>query len=156
MARRPRDLRATSFLTLEGGTPVVDRFGQPVGSVEEVVLNRPEAFFDGVIVRTPAGRRFIDAPEVRRISRGAVTLGIAADEVLDPASRAVGPKGAPVARGGRTVVTEADRDAAIGALKRAYVREDLTLEELADGVAIAHEAETFEELDGALRDIDLD
>jgi len=53
-----------SYLTLEPGTPVVDRFGEAVGAVERV-LTLTGPFFDGIIVKTRAGSRFVDAPEVR-------------------------------------------------------------------------------------------
>jgi hypothetical protein len=141
-----------SFLTLERGTSVLDRFGRLVGAVQDVLLHE-DGGFDGIIVRTRAGKRFIDAPEVRRISRGAVTLGITVAEVERPAADRPGRLGAPAARYGRTDVTEADRDAVIDALKRAYVRDDLTTEELGERVAIAHLAETLDHLDEVLADL---
>jgi hypothetical protein len=143
------DLRPTSFLTLERGTAVVDRFGRAVGDVHRVLLHEDGAF-DGMVVRTGAGKRFVDAPEVRRISGGAVTLGITLDEVERPAAEGQHRYGIPAARYGRTAVTEADRDAVIDALKRAYVRDELTADELGERVAIAHDAQTLDELDGAL------
>jgi Domain of unknown function (DUF1707) len=139
----------TSFLTLNPGTSVVDRFGQPVGEVERVLLFE-NGGFDGIIVRTRAGRRFVDAPEVRRISGGAVTLGVAVVDVERPAENARRVHGAPMARHDRTEVTEADRDAAVDALKSAFVADELTTDDLAERVAIAHLAETFDELDAAL------
>jgi hypothetical protein len=42
---------------------------------------------------------------------------------------------------------------AIDCLERAYVRDDLTTDELADRVAIAHWAEAFEELDAAIANV---
>lgn len=63
-----------SYLTLENGTAILDRFGYPVGEVGRVLL-LDGGGFDGIIVRTASGR-FVDAPEVRRISADAVTLGI--------------------------------------------------------------------------------
>jgi Domain of unknown function (DUF1707) len=141
-----------SFLTLEPGTPVVDRFGRPAGDVRRVLLHE-DGGFDGIIVRTPAGKRFVDAPEVRRISRGAVTLGITVDELEHPAVDRRGRYGVPAARQDRTEVTEADRDAVIDALKQAYVRDDLTTEELGERVAIAHLAETLDRLDAVLSDL---
>jgi hypothetical protein len=35
---RQTDSQPASFLTLEPGTPVVDRFGRPAGEVERVLL----------------------------------------------------------------------------------------------------------------------
>jgi Domain of unknown function (DUF1707) len=146
--------RAVSFLTLEPGTRVVDRFGRPVGNIECVLLHEDGAF-DGVIVRTVAGRRFVDAPEVRRISHGAVTLGTTVGEVNCPAADGEHRQGAPAARYDRTEVTEADRDAAIDVLKRAYVKDDLSIEQLGERVAIAHVADTLDQLDGALNGLDV-
>ncbi len=61
----------------------------------------------------------------------------------------------PEARYDRTDVTEADRDEVIDCLKRAYVRDELTTEDLAERVGIAHLAQTLDELDGALADLDV-
>jgi len=143
----------TSFLTLERGTPVVDRFGRPVGEVGRCLL-LGDGGFDGLVVRTEAGDRFVDAPEVRRISDGAVTLGSTVDEVLEPAGdRRVG--GVPAARYGRTHVTENDRDAVVEALKRAYIEDELvTTDDLAERVGIAHTAESLEQLERALSGLD--
>jgi uncharacterized protein DUF1707 len=47
-------------------------------------------------------------------------------------------------------VTEADRDATIDALKAAFVADDLTADDLGERVAIAHLAETLDQLDAAL------
>jgi hypothetical protein len=138
---------AASFLSLRPDTPVVDRFGRPVGSVHRVLLHG-DGSFDGVVVRTRAGLRFVDAPEVRRISRGTVNLGSTLDEVEQVGTGA--RDGVPAARYGRSRLTEADRDAAIEALKQAYVRDEVGIDELAGRVATAHIAETLEELDAAL------
>jgi hypothetical protein len=141
-----------SFMTLEEGTGVVDRFGQPVGEVKRVLL-LPGGGFDGLIVSTRVGRRFVDAPEVRRIAGGAVTLGITVADVECPAEGRPRVDGVPEARYDRTDVTEADRDEVIATLKRAYVDDDLTVDQLADRVATAHLAETLQELDAAVGDL---
>ena len=143
------DTWPASFLTLQRGTAVVDRFGRPVGEVERVLV-LDGGGFDGIVVGTAAGRRFVDAPEVRRISRGAVTLGVTADDVEHPGVNPVRIYGIPQARYERVHATEADRDSAIEGLKRAYVRDELTTDELGERVSIAHLAETLDELDAAL------
>jgi hypothetical protein len=129
----------------------VDRFGSPVGTVQQVLLLE-DGGFDGMIVRTRVGARFVDAPEVRRISQGAVTLGITVGDVEHPGG-SPSRYGVPAARHDRTDVTEADRDAAIDSLKRAFVRDELTTEELGDRVAVAHVAETLTQLDAVLADL---
>ena len=143
----------TSFLTLEAGTAVVDRFGAPVGDVDRVLLLE-DGGFDGIIVRTRTGKRFVDAPEVRRISQGAVTLGVTVADVECPPAETRQTYGIPTARHDRSEVTEADRDEVIDSLKRAYVADVLTTDELGDRVAIAHLAETLDELDAALAGCD--
>jgi hypothetical protein len=141
-----------SYLTLEKGSPVVDRFGTTVGPVENVLLHG-DGSFDGVVVATPLGTRFVDAPEVRRIFQGCVVLGITHDQVLDPgATRRYGHR---LARPGRDTITEADRDAVIECLKRAFVRDEIEVEELAELVAVAHSADNLEDLDAALGRIEV-
>jgi hypothetical protein len=118
-----------SYLTLERGAPVVDRFGAPVGRVERVLtLSGP--FFDGLIVSTRAGSRFVDAPEVRRIQTNMVELSITCADCEAPGLTS--PVGVPAARWGRTESTETDRREAIEALKYAYVHDRLTAHELGD------------------------
>lgn len=151
MIGRP-DSRPTSFLTLEPHTPVVDRFGHPLGDVQRIMLHE-DGGFDGLVVRTRAGTRFVDAPEVRRIAGGAVVLGITATDVEQPPLDSGRAHRVPQARHDRVDVTEADRDHAIDALKRSYVRDELTTDELGERVALAHLAETLEELGAALANL---
>jgi hypothetical protein len=47
-----------------------------VGTVHRVLDNAREHIFDGIIIKTPEGRRFVDAPEVVRITLRQVTLSI--------------------------------------------------------------------------------
>jgi hypothetical protein len=143
-------LQPTSYLTLGPGTPTVDRFGRPVGEVSRVLLH-DDGGFDGLVIRTQNGARFVDAPEVRRISADSVTLGIALLDVLTP-DGGQRVAGAPVARHDRVSATEADRDEAIAALKDAFVNDELSVDELGDRVALVHVAETLDELDAAVPD----
>ena len=78
----PDDGYAISYKVLERGTPVVDRDGGAIGTVREVLENKAEHIFDGLVVETKAGRRFVDAPEVARIAERGVTLSVPAAEVL--------------------------------------------------------------------------
>ena len=82
-----------------------------------------------------------------------MTLGIAVADVESPSTDGRRVYGVPEARHDRTEVTEADRDQAIDCLKRAYVRDELTTDQLAERVAIAHEARRLEQLDAALDDV---
>ena len=94
---------AISYKVLAAGTPVVDRDGGEVGSVREVLENEAEHIFDGVVLDTAAGQRFVDAPEVARITARVVTLTLDAEGVAglpekDPAG---GPRFRANARGGK-------------------------------------------------------
>jgi hypothetical protein len=68
------DGTAISYKLLERGTPVQASDGTRVGTVDRVLENEREHIFDGIVVRTDAGERFVDAPEVARIAERAVTL----------------------------------------------------------------------------------
>jgi hypothetical protein len=74
---------AISYKVLERGTPVQASDGVDVGTVLEVLENRAEHIFDGIVIETPAGRRFVDAPEVARIAERRVTLAIDAAAVSE-------------------------------------------------------------------------
>jgi hypothetical protein len=94
---------AISYKVLERGTPVTDRDGGEIGTVRQVLENEAEHIFDGLVIDTAGGERFVDAPEVARIAERRVTL------TLDAAGAAALPerdsKGAPTfranTRGGR-------------------------------------------------------
>jgi hypothetical protein len=87
------DEHAISYKLLTPGTSVVTSDGEPAGTVERVLENAAEHIFDGLDLRTPHGPRFVDAPEVARITNVKVELLIGADEVA--ALPEVDPKGAP-------------------------------------------------------------
>ena len=55
--------------------------GVTIGTVAKVLDNAREHIFDGIVVKTENGRRFVDAPEVARITLRQVTLTIDASEV---------------------------------------------------------------------------
>ena len=74
---------AIGYKVLRRGTPVRSADGVEVGTVHEVLDNAREHIFDGIVVSTPAGRRFVDAPEVARITLRRVTLTIDAAEAAE-------------------------------------------------------------------------
>jgi sporulation protein YlmC with PRC-barrel domain len=94
---------AIAYDVLRRGTPVVDKDGTDVGTVHEVLDNAREHIFDGIVVSTPEGRRFVDAPEVARITDQRVTLTIdraAVSALPQPATPT-----AAVAGGAQSLVT---------------------------------------------------
>ena len=78
------------YKLLPRGTPVHTSDGERLGTVYRVQDNAREHIFDGIVVSTPDGRRFVDAPEVARITEKRVTLTIDAEEAkLLPEHRGV-------------------------------------------------------------------
>jgi hypothetical protein len=72
---------AISYSALRRGVTVRAADGTEVGTVVRVQDNVREHIFDGIVVQTRGGKRFVDAPEVAHIAERAVTLTIAAEEV---------------------------------------------------------------------------
>ncbi len=71
------------YKALPRGVPVVTSEGIEIGTVQRVLDNAREHIFDGIVVATRDGRRFVDAPEVARITERRVTLTITAREAQD-------------------------------------------------------------------------
>ncbi|HEX8647443.1 MAG TPA: hypothetical protein VF715_11125 [Thermoleophilaceae bacterium] len=69
-----------AFEALERGVRVESSDGQEVGRVKRVMIVHEKHLFDGIVVRTPAGDRFVDAPEVDEIFERLVTLKIDGEE----------------------------------------------------------------------------
>jgi hypothetical protein len=97
------DGHAVSYNVLARGTPVVASDGAQIGTVREVLDNEREHIFDGLVVDTPAGPRWVDAPEVARIAERRVTLTLTADEAaaLPEEDHARGVEYGADVRGGR-------------------------------------------------------
>jgi hypothetical protein len=135
---------AASFLTLAPKTAVVDRFGNVVGRVERVLVTA-DSYFDGIIVATDVGRRFVDAPEVRSIRESEVVLATVKHDVEHPGEPRV--LGAHAARWGRQHVIPDDREAVIAALKHAFVHDRLDVDQLAHAVEQAHTLDSLDALE---------
>jgi hypothetical protein len=71
------------YQALPRGVPVFSSDGAEVGKVHRVLDNAREHIFDGIVIRTPDGRRFVDAPEVARIAERRVTLTITAAQARE-------------------------------------------------------------------------
>ena len=77
------DGHAISFKVLRRGTPVLSADGVELGKVRRVQEAKRENIFDGIVVDTRNGLRFLDAPEVARIAELAVTATFTAAEADD-------------------------------------------------------------------------
>ena len=71
------------YQALPRGVPVHASDGARVGKVHRVLDNAREHIFDGIVIDTEQGRRFVDAPEVARITLRRVTLTIDAAEAAE-------------------------------------------------------------------------
>jgi hypothetical protein len=70
-----------SYLALTNGTPVVSTAGTEFGTVEHVLQDDALDFFDGLVVRTHEGRRFVDADQVQTITPSRVHTSVEDDQV---------------------------------------------------------------------------
>jgi hypothetical protein len=77
------DGHAIGYKVLRRGTPVRTADGEQIGTVRRVQDNAREHIFDGIVIDTREGRRFVDAPEVARILERAVVLTITAEEARE-------------------------------------------------------------------------
>jgi len=70
----------TSYLAVSRGTPVYSTDGAEIGRVRRVLAVHEKHIFDGIVIRTAAGDRFLDAPEVDRLYERAVTTTLTEEE----------------------------------------------------------------------------
>ena len=100
--------------------------------MHKVLDNAREHIFDGIVIATPGGQRFVDAPEVARITEKRVTLTIDAEEAARlPRARAAGRGIAGSA--GCGALSREDRQ------QRAEL--DLGLGQLGRRIGVAHDAD---------------
>ena len=69
-----------AYTALAEGTTVHSSDGVEVGTVKRVLADEGANLFDGIVVSTSDGDRFVDAPEVGDLYERLVTLKITADE----------------------------------------------------------------------------
>jgi hypothetical protein len=72
-----------SFKALRRGTVVRSSDGIEIGKVRHADEIAREHLFDGIVIDTPDGKRFLDAPEVARIQERAVTATFPASEASE-------------------------------------------------------------------------
>jgi hypothetical protein len=69
-----------AYTVLAEHTPVFTSDGVKLGEVKRVLADESADIFDGLIVDTRDGERFVDAPNVAEIYERAVVLGLSSDE----------------------------------------------------------------------------
>ena len=70
------DEHAIGYQVLPRGTPVEAADGVQVGTFHKALHHGREHLFDGIVLKTEEGKRFVDAPEVARITNRRVILTI--------------------------------------------------------------------------------
>ena len=74
------DGHAISYTALARGTVVRSSDGVELGTVRRVEEEQRANIFDGIVLNTRKGQRFLDAPEVAHIAERAVTTTFPAAE----------------------------------------------------------------------------
>jgi hypothetical protein len=69
-----------SYLVLAAGVPVESSDRVQIGTVKRVLAIPDEDIFDGLILATPQGQRFVDSENVGEIYERAVVLKLSADD----------------------------------------------------------------------------
>lgn len=78
-----------SYLTFPPGTAVLDAAGERIGTVRHVLAAEQQDIFDGLVIDTASGPRFVDAPLIDGLyERGAVLTGEAppAERLPEPSA----------------------------------------------------------------------
>jgi hypothetical protein len=73
--------RPIAYEALAAGTAVHDREGKRIGAVKKVLAVEEEDVFDGLVIETDSGTRFIEAPQIAHIAEHRVDLNLSALEV---------------------------------------------------------------------------
>jgi hypothetical protein len=72
-----------AYTALQPGTPVQTSDGDDFGTVEVVLVDEKVSVFDGIVVQTAEGRRFVDADQVGSIYTTCVRTTLTADQAAD-------------------------------------------------------------------------
>jgi len=69
-----------AYMVLADGTPVYSADGAKLGTVKRVLADNEADIFDGLIVDTREGDRFVDGPNVAELYERAVVLALSSDD----------------------------------------------------------------------------
>ena len=72
-----------AYTALEPGTPVRTSDGSDFASVQAVLVDEKVSVFDGIVVRTTDGTRFVDADHVGSIYTTHVRTTLSAEQAAD-------------------------------------------------------------------------
>jgi uncharacterized protein YrrD len=72
-----------AYTALQPGTPVQTSDGQALGTVRTVLVDEKVSVFDGILVDTAEGARFIDADQIGSIYTSHVRTTLSAGQAAD-------------------------------------------------------------------------
>ena len=72
-----------AYTALQPGTPVQTSDGHPFATVEAVWVDEKVAVFDGIVVQTAEGTRFVDADQIGSIYTTYVRTTLSADHAAN-------------------------------------------------------------------------
>jgi hypothetical protein len=90
-----------SYYAIARGIPVMTTDGVELGRVKRVLIVHAKNIFDGIVISTRDGDRFVDAPEVNRIYERAVVLSIDSEEAATLPRPGESPTAGPAPLGRR-------------------------------------------------------
>ena len=72
-----------AYTALQPGTPVQTSDGHPFATVQAVLVDEKVSVFDGIVVQTADGTRFVDAPQVDSIHTTYVRTTLSAEQAVN-------------------------------------------------------------------------
>jgi hypothetical protein len=72
-----------AYTALQPGTPVQTKDGHPFATVRAVLVDEKVSVFDGIVVQTDGGTRFVDADQVGSIYTTYVRTTLSADQAAN-------------------------------------------------------------------------
>jgi uncharacterized protein YrrD len=109
-----------AYAVLAEGTPVQTSDGEQLGTVKRVLADEGADVFDGIVVDTSGGERFVDAPQVADLFERVVVLAITAEQARELPEHSASP--AVVDVSADDVAGDTTGDKVRGAAKRAWDR----------------------------------
>jgi hypothetical protein len=71
-----------AYTALQPGTPVQTSEGHPFATVQVVLVDEKVSVFDGIVVQTAEGTRFVDAPQIDSIHTTYVRTTLSAEQAV--------------------------------------------------------------------------
>ena len=72
-----------AYTALQPGTPVQTSDGRPFATVQAVLVDEKVSVFDGIVVQTAEGARFVDAPQIDSIHTTYVRTTLSAEQAVN-------------------------------------------------------------------------